>query len=104
VGENPSEFEFFVDPEEGVPRYRRDRRKFRKEKQRLGGINRATCGDGVGLAGVFGGSQPPPLGDGLMRSQQMSQSQSKNQGGMTMSQVEKGKHGGRKQKKRRTGF
>ncbi|KAF8252355.1 hypothetical protein K440DRAFT_633635 [Wilcoxina mikolae CBS 423.85] len=109
VGEDPLEFEFFVDPEEGVPRYRRDRRKVRKEKQqRLGEMNRAISGDG--LAGGFGGSQPPMLmGDGLMSSQQqqqqMSQSQSQSQGGgMTMSQVEKGKHGGRKQKKRKTGF
>ncbi|KAF8533148.1 RNA polymerase I-specific transcription initiation factor RRN6-like protein [Trichophaea hybrida] len=107
VGEDPSEFEFFVDPEEGVPRYRRDRRKVRKEKQqRLGEMNRVISNDG--LVSGFGGSQPPMLmGDGLMSSQQqqMSQSQSQSQGSrITMSQVEKGKHGGRKQKKRKTGF
>jgi hypothetical protein len=104
IGEDPSEFEFFVDPEEGVPRYRQDRKKIRKQKQLLGQIGRADS-----VLGAFGGSQPPSL---LAASTQMigssqiqgpSQSQSRGPG-ITMSQVEHGKHGGRKQKKRKTGF
>jgi len=99
IGEDPEEFEFFVDPEEGVPRYRRDRKKIRRDKRQNG-----IRGDGADIPRVAG-SQPPPLGMGIMSSQAAPQSsqitQSQTQ---VMSQVERGKHGGRKQKRRRTGF
>jgi hypothetical protein len=99
IGEDPEEFEFFVDPEEGVPRYRRDRKKIRRDK-RQNGIR------GYGGADIpkVTGSQPPPLGMGIMSSQAAPQSSQINQSQtQVMSQVERGKHGGRKQK-RRTGF
>jgi hypothetical protein len=109
IGEDPSEFEFFVDPEEGVPRYRNDRKKIRKQKQLLEQISRgpvALAGDGI--PGVFGGSQPPSLAKGRAGTQASHiQSQGQNQNRdqrITMTQIEKGKHGGRKQKKRKTGF
>lgn len=101
IGEDPSSFEFFMDPEEGVPRYRKDRRKIRKGKERVTGA--------VGAAGldVFGASQPPELVAEVF-TQAQSQgfgSQALSQSHYTMGQVEKGKHVGRKGgKKRKTGF
>jgi hypothetical protein len=103
IGENPSEFEFFVDPEEGVPRYRKDRKKIRKQKQLLEQIT----GRADSMLGAFGGSQPPQLAESHASTQiGSSQIQDSSQRGqrITMSQVEHGKHGGRKQKKRKTGF
>ncbi|KAA8893934.1 RNA polymerase I-specific transcription initiation factor RRN6-like protein [Sphaerosporella brunnea] len=109
IGEDPSEFEFFLDSEEGVPRYRKDRRKIRKKKElleRLNGPSIAPIGDGI--PDIFG-SQPLVLDEGhpstqIFPSQSQGGSQSQGPQGITMSQVEKGKHGGRKQKKRKTGF
>lgn len=88
VSENPEESEFFIDPQEGVPRYWKDRRKFLKGKQRLsrGGRDPASQGSAE-VPDVFDGSD--------------SQSQSQ---AVTMSQVVQGNHGSRKQKKRKTGF
>jgi hypothetical protein len=61
-------------------------------------------------ATAFGGSQPPLLAESHASSTQIgSRSESKSEPRPrdhreAMSQVEHGKHGGRKQKKRKTGF
>lgn len=100
--EDPASFEFFVDPEEGVPRYRKDRKKARKEK-RLNSLHRNQSQHSVGP----GASQPPPLlvnTGSTTGSQENGDYQNQSQL-VVMSQVESGRHGGRKpQKKRRTGF
>jgi hypothetical protein len=116
IGENPDEFEAFVDPEEGVPRYRRDRQRARKEKEK-----RRTSGMVPGgLADMLASSQavaPMVLEDapatqgwgasqlGGWASQVAGSSQGFGFSQMPMSQVERGKHGGRKpKKKRKLGF
>lgn len=112
VGENPENCEFWIGREEGVPRFRRDRREVRKEKKRLSHRGREAASQGNdGMLGVFGGRQPLLLNDRLVGSQvpmsqapdSQSQAQSQAQT-VTMSQVVQGKHGGRMQKKRKTGF
>lgn len=116
IGENPDEFEAFVDPEEGVPRYRKDRQRARKEKEK-----RRTSGMvSGGLADILASSQavaPMVLEDapatqgwgasqlGGWASQVAGSSQGFGSSQMPMSQVERGKHGGRKpKKKRKLGF
>lgn len=100
VGEDPDEFEFFVDPEEGVPRYRRDRRKARRERLR----QLATSTDIGGAAGVFVGDPGGGGGGPAASTQLQSQNQFQGDFAVVMSQVERGRYGGRKQKKRKTGF
>ncbi|KAI5820624.1 RNA polymerase I-specific transcription initiation factor RRN6-like protein [Pyronema omphalodes] len=115
IGENPDEFEAFMDPEEGVPRYRRDRLRARKEKER-----RRTSGVAGGLADMLASSQaaaPMVLEDapatqgwgasqlGGWASQVAGSSQGFGSSQLPMSQVERGKHGSRKpKKKRKIGF
>jgi hypothetical protein len=98
VGEDPRDCEYYIDAEKDTTRYSQGPQKLRKEK-RMNSLNR--------IPAVVGGSQPqiPVSSQNAPRNSQGS-SLSQNQGiRITTNKPERsGKHGGRKPKKRKTGF
>ena len=104
LGANPHTAEYAIDPDQGVPRYKVQRRRLRKEKERRAGVGVVGSQPPVLIAG----SQVVGLGPGVVSSQVDPSQVSGKVGLGVMSQVERGPHGGRPagkpKKKRRTGF
>lgn len=106
VGEDPDEVEYVPDEEDGAARERRRRRKRLQRKGREGGddVGRLRGEVESWSLGAGAGSQPPAV---VVAATQGGSSQVVSSQVGVMSQVERGRHGGRQpvgRKKRRTGF